>query len=209
MNSSNLFRTFLILLVCSLGSLHAQITSGKINVAVVDSSGAPVKGALVKITNSDTGVVHTGTTNESGESLVPFLPVGPYAIAVEFPGFKTSTIPSVTIQVDQTLGLHVTLQPGEVHETVQVASVAESLETETSSLGQVIQNKQILELPLNGRNPFALGLLSGNTTYQFGMGSNLPFIAGGGRFSSNEVTLDGVDDTRCPMPPPSDGTASR
>ncbi len=183
-----------MLLTCSLGLLQAQITSGKINVAVTDSSGAPVKGATVKITNSDTGVVRTGTTNESGESLVPFLPVGPYAIAVEFPGFKTSTIPAVTIQVDQTLGLRVTLQPGEVHETVQVQAVAESLETETSSLGQVIQNKQILELPLNGRNPFALGLLSGNTTYQFGMGTNLPFIAGGGRFSSNEVTLDGVDD---------------
>ena len=48
-------------------------------------------------------------------------------------------------------------------------------------------------MPLNGRNPFALGLLSGNTTPQFGMGTNLPFIAGGGRFSANEVTLDGVD----------------
>src|SRR5258705_1321522 len=71
--------------------------------------------------------------------------------------------------------------------------MAASLETETSSLGQVIENKKILELPLNGRNPFALGLLAGNTTQMFGMGSNLPFIAGGGRFSANEVTLDGVD----------------
>ena len=57
----------------------------------------------------------------------------------------------------------------------------------------MIENKKILELPLNGRNAFALGLLSGNTTPMFGMGSNLPFIAGGGRFSANEVTLDGVD----------------
>jgi hypothetical protein len=194
MNSSNISRAVVLLLVYLLGSLHAQITSGKINVAVVDSSGAPINGASVKITNNLTGVVHTGNTNESGESLIPFLPVGQYSIAVEFPGFKTSTIAEVTIQVDQTLGLHVTLQPGEQHQTVQVESVAESLETETSSLGQVIANKQILELPLNGRNPFALGLLSGNTTYQFGMGTNLPFIAGGGRFSANEVTLDGVDD---------------
>ena len=57
----------------------------------------------------------------------------------------------------------------------------------------MIENKKILELPLNGRNAFALGLLAGNTTPMFGMGSNLPFIAGGGRFSANEVTLDGVD----------------
>ena len=55
------------------------------------------------------------------------------------------------------------------------------------------REQAILDLPLNGRNPFALGLLSGNTTPMFGMGSNLPFIAGGGRFSANEVTLDGVD----------------
>ena len=184
----------LLLIICSLGPVRAQITSGKINLVVVDSSGASIKGASVKITNRDTGVVRTGTTNDSGESLVPFLPVGQYAIAVEYPGFKTSAIAEVTIQVDQTLGIRVTLESGEVHETVRVKSVAESLETETSSLGQVIQNKQILELPLNGRNPFALGLLSGNTTLAFGMGTNLPFIAGGGRFSSNEVTLDGVDD---------------
>ena len=162
--------------------------------AGIDTTGASIKGANIKITNNATGVVRTGTTNERGESVVPFLPVGEYAVVVEYTGFKTSTIGEVTVQVDQTVGLHVTLQPGEQHETVQVDSVADSLETETSSVGQVIQNKQILELPLNGRNPFALGLLSGNTTLMFGMGSNLPFIAGGGRFSSNEVTLDGVDD---------------
>ena len=71
--------------------------------------------------------------------------------------------------------------------------MAPLVDSATSSLGQVIANKQIIDLPLNGRNPFALGLLSGNTTPMFGMGSNLPFIAGGGRFSANEVTLDGVD----------------
>src|ERR1035441_9403482 len=102
MSFSNIFRALFLLIVCSLGSLHAQITSGKINVTAVDSSGALIKGASVKITNIATGVVRTGTTNESGESLVPFLPVGHYSVAVEFPGFKTSTIAEVTIQVDQT-----------------------------------------------------------------------------------------------------------
>src|SRR5277367_2483008 len=191
---SKVFRALLLSIACSMAPLGAQITSGKIDMLVVDSAGASITGASVKITNNATGVVRTGTTNERGESLIPFLPVGQYAVAVAYPGFKTNTIGEVTVQVDQTVGLNVTLQPGEQHETVQVASVAESLETETSSVGQVIQNKQILELPLNGRNAFALGLLSGNTTYQFGMATNLPFIAGGGRFSSNEVTLDGVDD---------------
>jgi hypothetical protein len=85
------------------------------------------------------------------------------------------------------------LTPGDVIETVQVTEATPLLEADTSSLGQVIDNKKILDLPLNGRNPFALGLLAGNTTPVTGMGTNLPFIAGGGRFSSNEVLLDGID----------------
>src|SRR5207244_11444351 len=97
------------------------------------------------------------------------------------------------LQLGQKASGHVTLRAGELREVIEVEEVASSLEAETSSLGQVIENKKILDLPLNGRNAFALGLLAGNTTPQFGMGTNLPFIAGGGRFSANEVTLDGVD----------------
>ena len=97
------------------------------------------------------------------------------------------------MQVDQNATIRVTLTPGDVVETVQVTESTPLLEADTSSLGQVIENRKILELPLNGRNPFALGLLAGNTTPVTGMGTNLPFIAGGGRFSSNEVLLDGVD----------------
>ena len=190
---SKLVGALFLLAVCTLCPLRAQISSGTISVTAVDTSGAFITGASVKATNTATAVVRTSTTNDRGESLIPFLPVGPYNITVEYPGFKTSTIEAVTIQVDQTAGVHVTLQPGEVREIVQVESAAALLETETTSLGQVIQNKQILDLPLNGRNPFALGLLSGNTTQMFGMASNLPFIAGGGRFSANEVTLDGID----------------
>src|ERR1051326_2713990 len=92
------------------------------------------------------------------------------------------------------MNLRIPLEVGAANETVQVTAEAPLVDSATSSLGQVIANKQIIDLPLNGRNPFALGLLSGNTTPMFGMGSNLPFIAGGGRFSANEVTLDGVDD---------------
>ncbi|PYS54722.1 MAG: hypothetical protein DMG13_07125 [Acidobacteria bacterium] len=97
------------------------------------------------------------------------------------------------LRVDQSAKITVVLQPGEMREVVQVTDVTPLLEANTSSLGQVIENKKILDLPLNGRNPFGLGLLAGNTTPMFGMGSNLPFIGGGGRFSANEVMLDGVD----------------
>ena len=183
---------FVLSAFCSV-PVMAQVATGMINVTVADDTGALVPAASVKVTNNGTGLVREGTANERGELSVPYLPVGQYSIIVQAAGFKTTTIDQVVLQVDQTAVVHVTLQLGEVRETIEVKEVAASLEAETSSLGQVIENKKILDLPLNGRNAFALGLLSGNTTPMFGMGSNLPFVAGGGRFSANEVTLDGVD----------------
>ena len=68
-------------------------------------------------------------------------------------------------------------------ESVQIEALAPLLETNTPSIGQVVDNKKIVDLPLNGRNPFALGLLAANTTPVFGMATNLAFVGGGGRFS--------------------------
>jgi hypothetical protein len=169
------------------------VATGTISITVADGTGAMIPGASATVTNNGTGLVRSGTSNERGELSVQYLPVGQYSISVQIAGFKKTTIEQLVLQVDQTASIRVTLQPGEVREVIEVKEVSSQLEAETSSLGQVIENKKILELPLNGRNAFALGLLSGNTTPMFGMGSNLPFIAGGGRFSANEVTLDGVD----------------
>ena len=177
---------YLFAILCLLSiPLWAQVATGTINISAVDATGGMVPGAAVQLTNNGTGLTCTGTANERGELSIPYLPVGQYSISVQTPGFKKTTIDQVVLQVDQTASIRVTLQPGEVREVIEVKEVASALEAETSSLGQVIENKKILELPLNGRNAFALGLLSGNTTPMFGMGSNLPFIAGGGRFSAN------------------------
>jgi hypothetical protein len=116
--------------------------------------------------------------------------------AYEYPGFKRESRSGIVLRVDQTVSLTITLEPGSVTETVDVVGAAPLLDAETSSLGQVIENKKVLDMPLNGRNVFALGLLAGNTTEVFGMGTNQTFAAGGGRFSGNEIMLDGVaDDT--------------
>ena len=171
----------------------AQTSSGTINVIAEDSTHAIVQDASVTVTNKATGLARTGSTGTRGEYQAPFLPAGEYSVSVQANGFKRSTLPSFILQVDQNATVRVTLTPGDVVESVQVTESTPLLETETSSLGQVIENKKVLDLPLNGRNPFALGLLAGNTTAVTGMGTNLPFIGGGGRFSSNEVLLDGVD----------------
>jgi hypothetical protein len=119
--------------------------------------------------------------------------VGDYALTATNPGFKTKTVSPITVRVDQTVTLPVELEVGAVSESVQVTATTPLLDSATSSIGQVIENKKIVDLPLNGRNAFALGLLAGNTVPMSGMGTNLPFVAGGARFSTNDVMLDGID----------------
>ncbi|HEY3835900.1 MAG TPA: TonB-dependent receptor, partial [Bryobacteraceae bacterium] len=170
-----------------------QISTGTIVGVVEDPTGAVIPNAEVVVKQTATGETRTSKTTGSGEFNVPFLHVGEYSVAVSAGGFKTKDLKGINLQVDQTINLKVDLEVGAATDRVEVTGAAPLVDSATSSLGQVIENKEILDLPLNGRNPFALGLLSGNTTPMFGMGSNLPFIAGGGRFSANEVTLDGVD----------------
>lgn len=190
--SRSAFTSVVLSLFGCCGAL-AQISSGTISGSVEDPSGALIPSAQVAVKHVSTGEDRTTTTNANGEFNVPFLRPGEYSVTATAGGFKSKTLSGMTVQVDQKLNLRITLDVGSSTETVEVTGAAPLVDSVTSSLGQVIANKQILDLPLNGRNAFALGLLSGNTTPMFGMGSNLPFIAGGGRFSANEVTLDGVD----------------
>jgi hypothetical protein len=171
----------------------AQISTGTIVGVVEDTSGAVIQNAQVAVTQTATGESRVNRTNANGEFNVPFLQPGSYSVTATAGGFKSKALSGIILQVDQTAKLRITLEVGASTETVEVTGAAPLVDAATSSLGQVIENQQIINLPLNGRNPFALGLLSGNTTPMFGMGSNLPFIGGGGRFSANEVTLDGVD----------------
>jgi hypothetical protein len=170
-----------------------QVSTGTINVAVQDSTGAVVQGAAVTITHTGTGRVRQGQTNDEGQFRATFLPIGGYTVSAEAAGFKKKIISGLDLRVDQNTTITALLEPGEVLQVVEVKGVSPLLESSTSSIGQVIDNAKILELPLNGRNVFALGLLAGNTTPVTGQGTNLPFVGGGGRFSSNEVMLDGAD----------------
>jgi hypothetical protein len=182
-----------VLLALSLTAASAQVSTGTIVGVVADTTGAVIANADVTLQHTATAEVRHIRTNLHGEFNAPFARVGGYSLSVAAQGFKTETVSGISLLVDQTVNLRITLEVGALSEKIEVTSFAPLVDSSTSSLGQVIVNQQILDMPLNGRNPFALGLLSGNTTPMFGMGSNLPFIAGGGRFSANEVTLDGVD----------------
>jgi hypothetical protein len=184
--------TVLLFLLACATFAAAQTATGNISGSVEDSSGARVPNAKVTLTHQATQQSRVVYTNERGEFLAALLPIGEYAVAAEFAGFRRKSLSGVLLRVDQTMTLPITIEPGSVTETVEVLSSAPLLESETSSLGQVIENKKVLDLPLNGRNVFALGLLSGFATEVFGMGTNQTFAAGGGRFSGNEIMLDGI-----------------
>jgi hypothetical protein len=170
----------------------SQTTAGNISGYVEDSSGARVPDARITLLHRNTQQSRVLQSNERGEFLAALLPIGEYEVTAELQGFKRRTVSGVMLRVDQTLTVPLTLEPGSISETIEVTGGAPLLEAETSSLGQVIENKKVLDMPLNGRNVFALGLLAGNTTEVFGMGTNQTFAAGGGRFSGNEILLDGI-----------------
>jgi Carboxypeptidase regulatory-like domain/TonB dependent receptor len=185
---------FGIVFILSLAAGWSQVASGTITGVVEDPSSAPIPDAEVTLKHTATGETRVTRTNQLGEFRAPFLHLGEYSVTVSAQGFATKVLSGIDLQVDQTVNLELKLDVGAVSESVEVTGAAPLLDSVTSSLGQVIGNKEVVDLPLNGRNPFALGLLAGDTTAVYGMGTNLPFIAGGGRFTGLDISLDGVDD---------------
>ena len=175
------------------GLAGAQVASGTITGAVHDSSGGAVSGARITLKEVNTAQQRETVTNDRGEFNAPYLHPGQYTVVVAMPGFTTQTLSGIPLEIDKTVSLPVVIQPGAAAQSVEVSGAAPLVDSSTSSLGQVIDNKKIVDLPLNGRNAFALGLLSGNAAPVKGVASNLPFVAGGGRFKANDVLLDGID----------------
>ena len=185
---------FLIFAVFSVGLVQAQIETGTIIGVVQDTSGRAIPNATVTLTHTATGQVRQTQTNAQGAFNAQFMPLGAYSVSALAPGFQKKVLTGIVLQVDQTANLAIALAVGSVSQSVEVTGEAPLVDTTTSSLGQVIDNHEILSMPLNGRNAFALGLLVGNTTPVQGMGTNLPFAGGSGRFSSGDVSLSGIDD---------------
>ena len=181
------------LLVALSGAVSAQVSSGAITGTVRDTNDAVIAGAKVKITQLATSAPRETVTDERGQFSAPNLRPGEYSVTVTATGFQGRAFTGIILAVDQTVNLPAVLQAGAVEQAIDVTAAAPLLDGSTSSLGQVIDNKKIVDLPLNGRNPFALGLLTGFTAPVKGVASNLPFIGGGGRWQNNDVLLDGID----------------
>ena len=167
----------------------AQTATGILQGRVVDATGAVVPEARVSIENEMTGVQQSLLTNTEGNFYQSFLLPGNYRVTVEKMGFQRDVTNSVRVDVQQTVSLDITLKVGDVANTVEVLASAVQLATASSSVSAVIGGKMILELPLNGRNPFNLALMAPGVIPT--SGTSLPWISGG-RNASSEITIDGT-----------------
>jgi len=183
-----------LLILC--GSLFAQ-SLGTIQGVVTDNTGAVIPGAEIKVTNLDTGVQHTASSNEVGFYVVPALNPGRYKIECTSPGMAASQYPEVVLEVAQTMRMDFELSVGTVTEVVEVSAAAQLLQSEKTDVGQVIEGKRILEMPLNGRNYLQLarltaGVLPASRNGARGEGA---FTAVGTHAYQNNVMLDGNDNS--------------
>ncbi len=183
----------LALLVAFVTPASAQQFTGTIQGIVQDSTGAVVPGAEVSIININTNEARNVTTDSNGAYVVPQLKPGFYRVVAKLPGFKTATVDDIKLDVQQIRAVDVRLDVGGTTETVTVSATgAAAIETVSSTVSQTIENKRIVDLPLNGRNPFSLASLSPGVIPAPG---SSPFISGG-RNATSEVALDGISDVK-------------
>jgi outer membrane receptor protein involved in Fe transport len=174
----------------------AQVTSGTILGTITDPSGGVLSGVNVSATNIDTGVARSARTDASGAYLLANLPIGPYHVRIELEGFKTKVVGPLTLIVDQRLRADAVLELGTLAETVEIRGGATLLQTDQPDVNQIVQEREIKALPLNGRDFFSLLLLSNgvqDTSNDVGGATtNVTFSVNGMRPEANSVTLDGV-----------------
>jgi len=186
---------FVAVVVC-LAPLGAQTTSGEIVGTVTDATGGVVAGAGITVTNMNTGIAVKATTDTSGNYVVTSLGIGRYSVTVEATGFKKSLHNELTLNVQDRLRVDAVLEVGSVNDTVEVQASAPMLETDTSSLGQVVDSQRIVDLPLNGRYFTRLAVLTAGTapTVHGARDENSGgFTSNGVRPFQNNYLLDGVD----------------
>jgi hypothetical protein len=196
--------TFVLLALCSLPAFSQ--TLGEITGRVTDASSAGVPGATITLTSVATNAVRNTVSTGAGDYTFPSVPPGFYNVKAEHQGFKTATTNNVEVQVEQTVRLDLALQVGQVSESVEVSAQADLLQAENASVGTVIENKGVTELPLNGREYLNLVALAANVdtlspssgqagSREGGDRASQSISAAGQRIMFDYFTLDGVNNT--------------
>ena len=186
-------------LMCS--TLLAQGTGGRIIGRVADSSGAVLANVKVTLANESTGITRESQTNGSGDYGFPEVPVGTYTLTFDLQGFKTSVGKAITVELNQIVTFNSTLQIGETKEVVEVSSEAPLVDTTSTQLGAVMDNRQVQNLPLNSRDTYQLlqlqpGVMStvgSSNSLVYGSDSPGAVSVNGGRGRSNNFSVNGGD----------------
>ncbi len=191
-----------LLLALPTHRAQAQETRATVNGRVQDASSSGVPAASVTARNIATGVATTVVSADDGNYTIPFLVPGTYSITAESPGFKATTQDHVDLHVGDKLTVDLSLPVGAVSESITVSTAAPILDEGSASRGGLIDNKRVVELPINGRNPFQLANLlpgvvfAGNPSFirPFDNGDAANFSINGGLRQTNAFLVDGAPD---------------
>jgi len=202
---SSVIALFLILLTGGVPA-RAQAPSGEISGTVLDASGLAVPGVTVTLTNQATNVARVVQTNESGLYVISAIPPGTYDLKGELSGFRTVERRGIVVQVGSANRIAFSMEVGELSESLEVRASSPLIQTENAAISTVIENRAIVELPLNGRNYLQLAsLIPGATTNgpsssqgkqrMGGQRNSFALNVAGQRIHFNHYSLDGVENT--------------
>ena len=191
-------RSYLIfvLVVATALSVNAQSLTGRIDGRVVDESGAFIQAAAITATQQETNASYSTESNELGRFTIPNAQLGPYSVTAESGGFKKAIVEGVRVEVGSSAALTIALEVGQATFEVTVASYAAEavINTTDAELSTVVDNRRVLELPLNGRNAAELAMQQAGVYFERspdGQGDKL--FVHGQRHRSIQISLDGVD----------------
>jgi Carboxypeptidase regulatory-like domain/TonB dependent receptor len=198
--------TALFLLLILVIPLVAQTPSGEISGVVYDPGGSVVAGVKITLTNPATNAVREVATNETGLYAIPAIPPGVYTLKVEKTGFRAVERRNIEVLVGSSSRIDLNLEIGELTNVVEIAGGAPVLQSENASIGTVIENRSVVELPLNGRNYLQLtSLIPGATTNgpsssqgkqrMGGQRNSFALNVSGQRIHFNHYSLDGIENT--------------
>jgi hypothetical protein len=202
----------LLTLLCIFGSsmMLAQSTTGTIQGQVTDPSNAAIVSAPITATNTLTGETHSTTTNSQGQYVIPNLPVGVYRVESQATGFKHTVRDGVTLSVNQEARVDLALELGKTSESVEVHADTVQVNTYTPELGELVNQKDVEDLPLNGRNVYnllvALPGVSNINAEVVPSRDNSTFVINAGRQTTNSCFIDGgfnndIWRNQCSTPP--------
>jgi hypothetical protein len=198
----NLLTSTIAVLTIAASVAMAQTGTSRITGRVVDAKQASIPGATVSVTHESTGLTQTQTTTEAGIYSFDSLPVGNYTITVEQSGFKKFQSTGNHLEVNTPLTVDAVMEIGQVSEVVTVQGGAEQLQTANATIGNVVEQKAIETLPLNGRNPLTLLLLEPGVVQRSFGGAGSGVHVNGARDRAYNVTIDGIEANESSVPNP-------